>query len=137
MAPSHRSGFSFIEILIVVTIIGILSVGVFASLRFIDRARKNTTVQMLQTYQTAIDSFHSDTGAYPNTLQDLVNKPSDEKISKRWEGPYIKKVVEVDGFKNEFVYRITKGSKNPYELYSWGPNGEGSPENEWINAWNF
>lgn len=137
MVTAIRRGFSIVEILIVVTIIGILSLGVFASLNYIERSKKNTTMQMVRVYQTAIDSFHSDTGAYPATLNELVDKPVDEKVAKRWQGPYIKKVVTDDAWGREFVYRVTKGAKTPYELYSWGKEGEGSQESEWIDAWKL
>ena len=137
MITAHRRGFSIVEILIVVTIIGILSIGVFSAMTYIRTSKINTTKQMIRVYQTAIDSFHNDTGSYPVTLSDLVDKPADQKIAQRWQGPYIKKVVTQDAFNKEFVYNVTKGGKTPYELYSWGENGEGSQESEWIDVWKL
>jgi len=137
MVTAFRRGFSIVEILIVVTIIGILSIGVFSAMTYIRTSKINTTKQMIRVYQTAIDSFHNDTGAYPLTLEELVDKPSDQKIAQRWQGPYVKKVVTEDAFNKPFVYNVTKGAKTPYELYSWGENGEGSQESEWIDAWKL
>lgn len=133
-----RSGFSIIEIMIVIAIAGlILGVGAPMFLSYLKKGQVSTTKTTLKSVETAIDSFHADTGAYPTTLRELVEKPFDEKIAKRWEGPYLKKEVSLDGFKHEYVYQVTKGQKHPYELYSYGPNGEGSPRDEWIDVWEI
>jgi len=134
----RKPGFSFIELVVVVTIIVLLAaVAIPGYYAFVKRVKKSTTISTLQTTHNAIDAnFYADTGSYPNNLSELVNRPADEKIGKRWEGPYLTKEPE-DGYKHELVYRVTKGGKHPYELYSWGPNGEGSPESEWISVWDI
>ena len=133
-----KPGFSLIEIMIVIGIIAVIMAGVFGGVAVMKRAREGTTKTTLRTLQAAISAFQTDTGVYPTTLSDLVNRPADEKIGKKWgTGGYLDKEIVNDSFGNEYVYRVTKGGKQPYELYSYGPNGEGSPEVEWIHVWDL
>ena len=133
------AGFSFIELVMAITIMAILVAGtVTVSVRYIAKAKVSSTNSILQGTQTAIDSFYMDTNQYPATLNDLLVAPSDAKISKKWQGPYwTKKNVPQDSWSNELVYKVTKGAAHPYELYSWGPNGEGSDAKEHISVWEL
>ncbi len=135
MTNSAQKGFSFIEIVIAMTIIGILGAIVVPNLvRYLGQGKKTATQATLKTVQTTIEQFHGDTNAYPSTLGDLQRKPLEEKIARRWGGPYLSK-EPLDGWGNDLVYRVNpKGTQPPYELYSWGPHGEGSPQDEWMRA---
>jgi general secretion pathway protein G len=135
---SARSGFSIIEIMVVIAIAGmIMAVAIPNFMKYRKEAKITTTKATLRTLEGAIDSFHSDTGSYPVTLRDLVEKPFEEKVAKRWTSPYLKKEIADDSFNNPIQYQVTKGQKHPYELYSYGPNGEGSPRDEWIDVWEI
>lgn len=135
---STSKGFSLIELMVAVTIMGIMvGLVVPAYMAYRQRARRSATVTTLKTLENAIDMFQGDTGAYPATLPELVNAPTDPKISKRWQGPYLKKEVTTDSYGHELVYQVTKGGKRPYELYSWGPKGEGAPQEEHIVVWDI
>ena len=130
-----RSGFSLIEIVIAVTIMGIIAgLVVPQAVQYLRQSKKRATKVALVSVQEAISLYQSDVGAYPQTLEDLKTKPTDEKIAKRWEGPYIKRSPN-DAYGRELQYVLNpKGAKPPYELYSWGPDGEGSSEDGWIRA---
>lgn len=132
-----QPGFSIIELAMVIAIIGILLGGILGGRYLIQRAQRNTTKSTLITLRTSLDSFRNDTGSYPNNLTELRNKPLDEKVSKKWEGPYLDKEITTDSFGNELVYRVTKGAKHPYELSSYGSGGEGAPQDEWISVWDL
>jgi general secretion pathway protein G len=138
MTSSHaKPGFTFIELVVVITIVALMAVVAIPSyMTFRARAKKSLTITSLKTLGEAIDMYHGDVSTYPNTLVDLVDRPSDEKTAKKWQGPYIKKEAK-DGYGNEFIYQVTKGGKHPYELASWGANGEGSPEAEWLSVWEI
>ncbi len=129
-----RSGFSLIEIMVAIAIVGIMGAVGFGLFRYIARAKITASETELLSVKLAVDSFYNDTGQYPASLQDLVTRPSDPKISKRWRGPYTD-AEPLDGWKHPFVYQLTKGGTHPYELYSLGANGEtGTPE-EQISVW--
>ena len=134
---SVRSGFSLVEIVVAVTIMGlVMAIIVPNVMGYLQRSRKTATRVALNQVTDAIELYHSDTSVYPATLHDLITRPADEKAAKRWDGPYFKKAqYPTDGWKNELVYILNpKGTQPPYELYSWGPGGEGSPSEEWMHA---
>ncbi len=130
-----NAGFTLIELVIVITIMGILAALVIPTFTsYLRKARVQSTKVALNTIQNAIQAYHADTASYPASLADLKTKPVDEKAAKRWDGPYISK-EPVDGWGTELVYSLNpKGTQPPYELYSWGPHKEGSPQEEWIHA---
>lgn len=129
-------GFTFVEVLIAVTLVVVMSLAALAAFRIVERGKFGSTKSSLQTLKLAIELFKEDTGVYPSRLEDLVTRPSDEKIAKKWLHPYIDK-EPMDGWKREFEYRTTKGGKHPYELFSWGPNGADSPQEEWLSVWDI
>lgn len=140
MTMSFKNGFSFIEIMIAVVIMGVLA-GVIAPAYFsyVARAKTRTTEANLRVTKQAITAFHGDTGRYPESLLDLNRKPLDDSIAKKWAGPYLELKdgddVPLDGYGNDLIYqRSEPGAEKPYLLYSHGPEGEGSPEEEWIYA---
>lgn len=131
-------GFSLLEIVIAIALIAlIVAVAGPRFYRTLAGGKKRATDSALKAAEQSIELFHADTSAYPSRLEDLVEKPADQKLSKNWEGPYITKLPK-DGWNNELVYQLNpKGSEHPYELYSWGPNGEGSPKEEWRSVWGL
>ena len=135
---SLQEGFSLIEIAVVIMIIGVLA-GIVApaAFRYLTSGRQNAAEAGLKTLSGAIDLYHGELGAYPKQLEDLVVRPSGP-IGKKWTTSYLKKTtVPLDPWGRAFEYKLTPGSEHPYELYSWGPNGEDSPEEEHIDIWKI
>jgi general secretion pathway protein G len=133
--PNARPGFTLIEIVIAVSIMALIMMlvvpGVYTYLR---NARVKAAKFALANINNAIQVYQSDVHSYPTTLSDLKTRPLDEKAAKRWEGPYLEKEL-ADPWGSEFVYTLNpKGTQPPYELYSWGPSKEGSPQEEWISV---
>ena len=128
---SVQEGFSIIELMVVIFIIGLL-------LAFIgtrvggasEKAKLSTAKQQVRTLQEAIERFHDDTGEYPDALEDLARKPAGEAAAN-WEGPYLKTVPK-DPWKKKYQYQKTDGAEHDYELYSNGPKGK-----ERISAWEL
>lgn len=115
-----QPGMSFIEIMIVIAIIGTFLAVVAPNLTsWLGRGQKSATLSSLQTLSNALETYQMDTGHYPDSLEDLINQPADES---NWNGPYLrKKQVPQDGWKQEFSYkRNEKGAQPPYELFSYG-----------------
>jgi type II secretion system protein G len=116
-----RKGFTLIELMVAIVVIGILLAGSLALINMVqERGAKAGTLASLRSLKVAIMNFEADTKKYPNRLNDLVKKPSGEEFAK-WDGPYIKE-VPLDGWKGSFKYKTTPGSKHPYELYAVNPN---------------
>ena len=141
---NSRSGFTLMELLIVIMIIGILG-GVLAPAvnNALKKAKKGTAKTAIMNIKSGISLYQGALGRYPAKLKDLVVRPKtgDEKVTKKWDGPYGfeegTEDVPEDPWGEKFVYKINQpGSKHPYELHSYGPNGKGSPKEEWISVWD-
>lgn len=131
--PKSQAGFSLIELIVAISILAvIMGLVVPAVFKQAAKAKKQTTRIAIENVINAIKEFHNDTSVYPAALADLKVKPADERMARRWEGPYIDKEPN-DAWNNPLVYILNpKGTQPPFDVYSYGPNGEGSPEDEWI-----
>ncbi len=132
-----KSGFTFIEIIIAVAIIGILALIVGPSvLRYRTQAQLNATATNAKVLKRATDSYFLAVGKYPSKLEDLLKKPADVPL-KKWIAPFLDvSEIPMDSWGNPFAYKLNAKSDNhPYDLYSWGPTGPGSAPDEWIDAW--
>lgn len=134
-----RAGFTLMEILIAVAIIGLLGAIMGPALNSIYKnQQKKAAKATLRAFKDGISQYQRDVLQLPATLKDLIKKPKDERASKKWEGPYVgEDLTEVpeDPWGGKFMYKLTPGGKHPYDLYSYGPNGKGAPKEEQIDVW--
>ena len=123
-----QAGFTLIEMLVVLAIIGLL-VGLVAPRVFgqLAEAKVRTAHIQIESFKNALDLFYLDAGRYPTTqegLQALNTRPSDVAS---WGGPYIKGTnVPRDPWNNAYNYRAPGASGRPYDITSNGPGGKGS-----------
>lgn len=140
---SHaKAGFTLMEILIALAIIGALVALIYPQITKMQaRAKLGQAKTLLTQIKQGIDLYHTDIDEYPNTLEDLVKRPSAEPAHSKWAtGGYLAKdKVPNDPWSNKFVYRPSReeGSEYPYELFSHGPNGQKSPKVEKISVHNL
>lgn len=134
------AGFTLIEMVVVLAIIGTLAIVVGPSiLRNVGDANVTAAKSQIEILSTALDAYHLDTGGFPSTedgLAALRVKPSDAPAG--WRGPYLKKSVPPDPWGRAYVYRAP-GTQNPesYDLYTLGRDGRigGSGEDADITSW--
>lgn len=123
----RQIGFTLIEIMVVIVILGILATLVLPRiLSRPDEARVVKAKQDILTIENAMDLYKLDNGVYPSTDQGidaLVNKPSFEPIPRNWKS-YIRQ-KPVDPWGNQYQY-LNPGVHNPHgvDLFSFGANGE-------------
>ncbi len=114
-------GFSIIEIVIVITIIGILTAATLGGLRWLQKAKLTTTETKLAAMDLTIEQYNTTMGEYPTELRELIDGPSKQNLQKRWQEPFATEDDLNDGWKHAFVYSLNpKGTRPPYELYSKG-----------------
>jgi general secretion pathway protein G len=128
--PRYK-GFTLLELLVVVVIIGLLA-GFVAPRYFgqVGKSEVNVAKAQLDALEKALDSYRLDTGRYPSAelgLKALVEKPAAEA---KWNGPYLRKAIPLDPWGKPYLYRIP-GEKSDFDLLSYGKDGQpgGSGEN--------
>ena len=131
MLPSSRArGFTLLELLVVMVIIGLLA-GYVGPKFFgqIGKSEVKAARAQIDALQKALDQYRLDVGRYPSTDQGLavlVTKPADEP---KWDGPYLAKAVPKDPWGNDYQYR-SPGEHGEYDLLSFGKDGRPGGEGE-------
>lgn len=128
----QTAGFTLLELLVVVAIIGLLAA--FVGPRLFGNVSKSeitTTKAQIEAFSRALESYRLDTGKFPETaqgLQVLVNKPAD---TPRWNGPYLQKEVPLDPWGNPYAYKRPGNTNRDFEIMSFGRDGApgGTDEN--------
>lgn len=131
------SGFSLIELLIVLVIVGLLAAAVGPSLyKRISPAKQTATRDQIQNFMVALDNYFIDTGDYPSAQQGLAVLRDNSRDIKGWDGPYLQKEIPKDPWGNDYVYRVP-GRNGAYEIISFGKDGVqgGEGEDQDINSW--
>lgn len=132
-----QSGFTLLELLVVMVIIGLLA-GFVAPKYFshIGKSEARAAQAQIESFSRALDQFRLDTGHYPSSEQGLgalVAKPANEG---KWNGPYLAKAVPLDPWGRNYLYK-NPGEHGEYDLVSYGKDGQpgGSGENADLTSW--
>ena len=139
-SPARRSGFTILELLIVLVIL--VSILAIVGPRLLG-SQKKADIKLAQiqikTLESALKEYAADMKGYPKTedgLKALVRKPSDEKKAKRWAGPDREEPeLPADPWDNDFVYKYEPG-EGDYDrplILSKGPDGEENTDDDIYN----
>lgn len=135
---NKRGGFTLIELMVVMIILGLLAALVVPRMfGRIGEAKKKAAYSQIELFGTALDSFRLDVGRYPTTAEGLEALITQVSGADGWNGPYLKKTeIPADPWNNPYHYE-SPGKHGDYDLYSYGAdNAEGGEgDNADIASW--
>jgi len=117
-AYSRAQGFTLIEILVVMAIIGMLAVMVAPNVFNQQQgAQRDAALAQIASLSAALDAYRIDLNEYPDSLEALRENESGEAA---WNGPYMRRDIPLDPWNNEYVY---ESDGRDFTLMSYGPDG--------------
>jgi general secretion pathway protein G len=134
---NSKQAFTIIELMVVITIIGILAS--LVAPKFIGKletAKVKTTKAQLEMFSTALDSFNLDTGRYPSDSEGLAVLWTKRKDIRGYDGPYLPKPVTSDAWGNPYIYKKTS-DEHGFDILSYAKDGKegGDEKNTDISIW--
>ena len=138
-SPNFSRGFTLIEILIVIVLIG--SIMAFAANRIFnqgDKAKAGLSKSRIAELSAQLDLYKLETGRYPNTAEGLKALLQAPPGVSNWNGPYVKNADSVkDAWNNEMIYHSPGSENRPFEIISLGADAKEGGEgiNKDLNSW--
>ena len=134
-------GFTLIEIMVVVIIIGLLAAVIVPQVvSKVDEARVSKAKEDIQALETALTEYRLDNSEYPSSddgLDALIKQPNDPSVT-HWHGPYIQRLSK-DPWGRAYQYAYPGTHGQPYDLFTLGADGQpgGDGANADIGNWNL
>lgn len=129
-----NKGFTLVELLLVLVILaliaGLVLPGIIGKA---EGAKVRAASSQISRISMSVESFYLDTGSTPDSLNDLVNEPSN---ASGWNGPYIKNSILKDPWGREYQFR-SPGEHGDFDIFSLGADGQrgGEGKNADITSW--
>lgn len=134
---NSKKAFTIIELMVVITIIGILASLVAPKfMGKLETAKVKTTKAQLEMFSTALDSFNMDIGRYPSDSEGLKVLWTKSKDIRGYDGPYLPKPANEDAWGNPYIYKKTS-DEHGYDIISYGKDGKegGDGKNADLSIW--
>lgn len=134
-SPARAHGFTLLEMIVVLVIIGLIMGLVGPRLfRQADKAKVQSAQTQVRLLKGALETMRLDIGRFPSEqegLKLLVDRPGDGNLASRWSGPYLDEGVPNDPWGNPYQYSPKTAGDHPLTLYSTGADGKpGGTQND-------
>ena len=123
-----QHGFTLVEMLVVLVIIGMLA-GLVGPKLFgrVDSSKVKTAEVQIKMFKGSLETFRLDVGRFPTQAEGLLvlnQAPTEEKARAHWHGPYLDQDVPLDPWGNPYLYSLPGANGQPFALYSVGADGK-------------
>lgn len=128
MKHSKSKGFTLLEMLVVLVILGLL-MGLVGPRMFgkVDSSKVKTAQTQIKMIRGALETYRLDMGSFPDdkiALKYLYAKPTEASLASRWQGPYLDDEVPLDPWGNSYLFSTRGREGQPFALYSLGADGQ-------------
>ena len=136
MKSSRRGGFTLVEMMVVIVIIGILATVIIVNIAGkADKAKVEATKAIVKQVAAQVEMFNVDLGRYPVSLDDLASASAPPYVDGKTWHPYLTESAR-DGWGNPLLYRVPGTDGFPYDVISYGQDAKELGEGYAADIWN-
>ncbi len=130
-SPHHRAGFTLLELLVVVAIIGLLAAYVGPKyFSQVGKSEQSVARSQVEAFNRALGAYRLDVGGFPSSEEGLAALLARPAGAAKWNGPYLEKAVPPDPWGRAYEYRAPGSNGADFDIVSYGKDGQPGGEGD-------